>query len=277
MFKSIFLFSFGPQLEYRFNSFIPSALTLYKQAGNAACTTKRSLACASLILSSVLFSAVSVAGEDITAKSTAAKSTPNSDTHYTLPGIPYTASAQHTQTPPIISDDHFDLVAQKGTDLYTTPKGEAKADNVPRLLFKAEGNFILTALVSSEFNADYDGGGLIVYGGKNQWAKLLIERVPGEARVVSSSVVNHKGDGAYHAQTKQAQIYLKLVRHKDSFFFYSSEDGKEWQVLRDFTLENIETAQVGFYSQSPLGKKVTTTFSDVSFKEMTITNYWQGE
>lgn len=226
-------------------------------------------------IKSLVFSAFGLANVSLASLSHA-EETSKTDT-YSLPGIPYAATTLHTPSAPTITENSFSLLAKKGTDLYTTPAGEAKADNVPRLLFQVKGDFILSAKVSSEFNADYDGGGLLVYGGNNQWAKLLIEQVPNNVLVVSSSVVNHKGDGAYHATTQQKDIYLKLVRYKNKYFFYSSQNGQDWQILRDFSLDAIETTQVGFYSQAPLGEKVTTRFSDISFNEVTITKYWQGQ
>lgn len=198
-------------------------------------------------------------------------------TTFTLPGITEPVMATHNTSPPSINNNSFTLTAIKGTDLYTTSSGEKKADNVPRLLFEAKSDFILSAKVTSQFGADYDGGGLLVYAGENQWAKLLIEQVPNKTLLVSSSVTNTKGDGAYHAVINQPYIYLKIVRLTNRYFFYSSLNGKDWQILRDFALGENESTKVGFYNQTPIGEKIETLFSEISFRETTIKNYWQGE
>lgn len=88
---------------------------------------------------------------------------------------------------------------------------------------------------------------------------------------------NTKGDGAYHAVINQPYIYLKIVRLTNRYFFYSSLNGKDWQILRDFALGENKNAKIGFYNQAPIGEKIETLFSEISFRETTIKSYWQGE
>jgi regulation of enolase protein 1 (concanavalin A-like superfamily) len=70
---------------------------------------------------------------------------------------------------------------------------------------------------------------------------------------------------------------LKIARHGNSYVFYSSDDGKDWNFLRHFPLEVNAPVKVGFLAQSPVGDALTVKFSDVNYRGETFKDYWQGE
>lgn len=169
------------------------------------------------------------------------------------------------------------ITAQKGTDLYTDTKGKTHADNTPRVLFEPKGDFIFSAKVSTAFDKAYDGGALVVYVDEHHWGKLLFERFQSGKNGIATNVTTGAGDGAYHTTHAASQQYLKIARRDDFYVFYASEDGKNWNFLRHFSLETDAPIKVGFSAQSPISDSLAVTFSDVKFRAEAFKDYWQGE
>jgi regulation of enolase protein 1 (concanavalin A-like superfamily) len=178
-----------------------------------------------------------------------------------------------------VSGDRLILTAPKGSDLYTSADGGHGTLTAPRVTFPADGDFIFSAKAEAPFAANYDGPGLVLWNGDDYWAKLLFERLDETHSVVSSSFATPISDNSYHTRLSGDvhAIWLKVVRAGRSVFFYTSLDGKDWQILRDFAVDPDRRLQVGFLSQSPLGEQFTATFSDIHFEAKTFKDYWQGE
>jgi len=178
-----------------------------------------------------------------------------------------------------VSADRLILTAPKGSDLYTSAEGGHGALTAPRVTFPVEGDFIFSARAEAPFAADYDGPGLVLWNGDDYWAKLLFERIDENHSVVSSSFATPVSDNSYHTRVPGDvhTVWLKIVRAGRKVLFYTSLDGKNWQILRDFAVDPARPLQVGFLSQSPLGEAFTATFSDIRFEAKTFKDYWQGE
>ena len=178
-----------------------------------------------------------------------------------------------------VNGDRLILIAPKGSDLYTSADGSPPASSAPRVTFPADGDFIFSAKMDAPFAANYDGPGLVLWNGEDYWAKLLFERLDENHSVVSSSFATPISDNSYHTRLPGDvhTIWLKIVRAGRSVYFYTSLDGKDWQILRDFAVDPARPLKVGFLSQSPLGEQFIATFSDVRFEAKTFKDYWQGE
>lgn len=169
------------------------------------------------------------------------------------------------------------LTAKKGTDLYANTDGTEMADKTPRVLFQPAGDFIFSAKASARFNKPFDGAALIVYGDKGNWGKLLFELAKTGKAGVSTTVAKGTGDDAHHGTREGNDVYLKVVRRKDMFVFYSSPDGASWNMVRTFSLPGAGTVKVGFSAQSPMGDEFRAQFSDIKFRNATFKDFWQGE
>ncbi|HTM82038.1 DUF1349 domain-containing protein [Asticcacaulis sp.] len=178
-----------------------------------------------------------------------------------------------------VNGDRLILTAPKGSDLYTSADGSPPVNSAPRITFPADGDFIFSAKMEAPFAANYDGPGLVLWNDEDYWAKLLFERLDENHSVVSSSFATPISDNSYHTRLPGDihTLWLKIVRAGRSVYFYTSLDGKDWQILRDFAVDPTKPLQVGFLSQSPLGEQFTATFSDVRFEAKTFKDYWQGE
>lgn len=176
-----------------------------------------------------------------------------------------------------IADDSLTLVAPKGSDLYA-PADAPPKDTAPRVTFTPQGDFIFSARVARPENGKYEGGALIISASPNRWAKVLFERLNDTTHAVSSSVAAPVSDNSYHIRlpASAAAVWLKIVRIGESVMLYASEDGKQWQILRDFPLDRSAAVDVGFVSQSPNGDHFAARFSDIRYEAKSLKDYWQG-
>lgn len=197
----------------------------------------------------------------------------------TLSAIPYQLSTEGEQSGSIkIESNSVEIIAAKGTDLFTDTTGGKNEEKTPRLLFTPKGDFIFSAKVSANFgNSPYEGGALIVYSESKNWGKLLFEKFKSGKVGIATTVSKNTGDDAYHGTREANTQYLKVVRHDSSYIFYTSEDGKDWNFVRHFELKSVVPVRLGFIAQSPVGDSFSATFSDIKFRAGTITNFWQGK
>lgn len=169
------------------------------------------------------------------------------------------------------------LAAAKGTDLYANTAGTESSDNVPRMLFQPQGDFILSAKLEGRFGHAFDGGALIIYRDKSSWAKLLFEQTRDGKAAVSTTVANKAGDDALHQMIDGSSVHLKIARRDAMYVLYTSTDGASWRVVRAFSLPGAAPVHIGFASQSPMGPGFTARFSHIRFRAGAFKEYWQGE
>jgi len=177
-----------------------------------------------------------------------------------------------------VTGNAISITAGKETDIYGDLDGTYYVNNVPRLLFTPDSNFIFSAKVSLAFNTVYDGGAIILYSDSSTWAKLLFELNDGNIIGVGSSLIKDKlGDDSYHVALKVKQVYLKAVRSGKTYCFYYALDGKKWNLLRTFTYPKPESLKIGFYAQSPKGTSCTVNFSEIKYRPEKFKNFLTGE
>lgn len=191
-----------------------------------------------------------------------------------LPG-PFT---WQNQPPDYRTNSSFSLIipAGKGTDWFVSPMDGSRRDNSPRLLFTPAADFVLSAKVTPQLHAKWDGGGLVLYVNDDLWAKLAVERAGNEQPTIVSVVTRRRSDDNNSIALSGPSIYLKMARAGDAIFFYASEDGAKWFVVRTFSLGEAKDLRAGFTSQSPLGQGCATRFDEIRYTARRI-NLWTGE
>ena len=215
----------------------------------------------------------------ISATCTAAEESKIATGKNVIESIPYELTAEGEQLGSVkINNNAVEIVATKGTDLFTDTTGTKNEEKTPRLVFSPKGDFIFSAKVSAKFgNSPYEGGALIVYSESKSWGKLLFEKFKSGKIGVATTVSKGTGDDAYHGSRDTSFQYLKVVRHDSSYIFYTSQDGAEWNFVRHFELKADNPVRLGFIAQSPVGDSFSATFSEIKFRAGKITNFWQGE
>lgn len=195
----------------------------------------------------------------------------------TLAGIPYALSVARIENGNLkVVNNDLVFTSYKGTDFFNDMISGKNNDNAPRLLFQPEGDFILSAKFSGKFAGNYDGGALFLYNDLMSSAKLTFERSKGK-QSLWSTVTKGPADDVHHRSFTEETMYLKIARKKTMYFFYSSNDGKTWDILRSFVLDKNDNTKVGLLVQSPEAKEFTLRISDIRFKAKAFEDYWQGE
>ena len=68
-------------------------------------------------------------------------------------------------------------------------------------------------------------------------------------------------------------IYLKAAKDHGAIFFYASQDGRKWEIVRKFNLDSSDGLWVGFSAQSPDGEGATARFTNVRYSGGPV-NLW---
>ena len=194
-----------------------------------------------------------------------------------LIGIPGPLEWQNTPLDwKIDGGNRLSITSGKQTDWFIPPTGDAAHNNTPRLLFKPADDFVLSAKLTVGFNAQWDGGVLVIYAGDDVWAKLCfeanVERQPSIVSVVTRTLSDDSTHFAIHGNS----VYLKIAKAGPAIFFYASEDGRRWTIVRAFSLGPTSQLRVGFSSQSPVGDRCTTVFEYILYSAKKV-NLWTGE
>jgi uncharacterized protein len=179
----------------------------------------------------------------------------------------------------IINDNHIKLSAPANTDLFISPDGKYEINKSPRLLFKPDSDFILTAKIMLEFKAKWDAGLLIIYNDNTHYAKFCFESdFKGQPRVVSV-VCNETADDCNSITMNKDEVYYRILgsTKNNTFSFYYSADGKSWFPIRSFKLYKTDNLSIGFSAQSPTGKECSVDFLNIDLQERKPVDWWQGD
>lgn len=167
------------------------------------------------------------------------------------------------------------ITAGKQTDWFVSPMGNGRRDSSPRLLFKPADDFVLSARVTVGFHSQWDGGVLVLYEKHSLWAKLCFERTIEQRTAIVSVVTKDVSDDNNSIEMSGPSVYLKIAKAGPAIFFYASQDGQNWRIVRAFSLGKTSDLRVGFSSQAPVGDACTTVFSDIRYEPKKV-DLWQG-
>lgn len=177
----------------------------------------------------------------------------------------------------VCKDESLSITAGKSTDLFIDPQGGYSANNSPRLMFKCDSIFQLSAKVEVKFQATYDAGALLLYQNEESWAKLCFELSPQNLPTIVTVVNRTVSDDCNSVSIESNSIFLRIAKLKHAFAFHYSIDSKYWHLVRYFKLEQNEDIAVGFSSQSPMGNACNTVFSRINYSLETINDIRDGE
>ena len=178
-----------------------------------------------------------------------------------------------TRNPPVVwkatAPDALTITAGPKTNWFVSPWDSAAADNAPTLLFRPKGDFTLSAKIALKPIARWDSGALALVVDKDNWAKLCFENSVADGKLSVVMVVNRGiSDDSYTAfSSPDNTMYLRISRQGPAYMFFASRDGKDWTMLRDFTMGGDAAAlRTGLLAQSPVGDGITVQFSDIHYE-----------
>jgi uncharacterized protein len=175
------------------------------------------------------------------------------------------------------ADDILSIDAGPKTNLFITHDKTFNVALIPMLYTEPDSDFMLQAKVETNHLKTWDAGVIMVYVNENYWAKLCFEKsVEGPNRIVS--VVNNiVSDDCNSDIIEGSLVFLRVVKLGKSFRFSFSTNGKDWHVVRYFTLNEQYNLKAGLASQSPVGEHCLSEFSDIEFTTTEIREYWDNK
>jgi endoglucanase len=182
-----------------------------------------------------------------------------------LPGLPTHAVWQNETADWTSTDQSLTLTAGKKTDWFAWPGGGYHVDSAPRLLFKADSDFSFSTTVGVSARKTYDAGCVALYGTATHWAKLCLEAQASGGLSVVSVVTRGLSDDVTSFPVAGSSTHLKAAKDHGAIFFYASQDGNTWEIVRKFNLESPDGLWVGLCAQSPDGDGATAHFTNVHY------------
>lgn len=197
---------------------------------------------------------------------------------FSLPSIPAELAFVNVPIHWRVEQDDFVITAGANTDLFFPPEGGSKTDNSPAALFRTQAEaFMLSARVTVTFASTYDAGTLQIRAADDVWGKLCFEYSPQGQPMVVSVVTRGVSDDCNPVLIDGNEVYLRVARLGKAFAFHYSLNGTLWHFVRHFSLDVMDTLQIGFSSQSPTGQGCEARFSAIQFAEKRLGDLRSGE
>jgi uncharacterized protein len=176
-----------------------------------------------------------------------------------------------------IQNDNVVIVAGPKTDMFRDPNVTYNTDNAPKLVFKADENFVLTAAIEHTFANKWDGGAIVVKQDNLNWIKFCFEKDYTGARRVVSVVTKDVSDDCNSVEIDSNKVFYKVAKAGNVFTLYYSVNGVKWFLVRHLQFDSMRKVQVGFLAQSPTGDRCEVKFSNISYEAKKIKDPYAGE
>jgi len=192
-----------------------------------------------------------------------------------IDGIPNTLAWQNTPVAWHVEQGaELTIRSGKETDWFVDPFDGTVHHTAPIFLFSPSDDYVFSAKVKVGFKTKWDAGALMVWADDHHWAKLSFELSPAKEPTMVTVVTRGTSDDCNSIPIPGNTVYLQIAKSGPAFVFYSSTDGKSWQILRVFSLGESAKARIGFESQSPAGDGTEVVFSEIHYSTRKITDIY---
>ena len=149
--------------------------------------------------------------------------------------------------------------------------------NAPFYYTEVEGDFVLQVKVSHAFKDIYDSASVMVMVDMQNWAKACFERTDfGTHAAVSVVTKRGESDDANGCNLEGNTAWLKVCRVNHTFSFHYSTDGKQFYMMRFFSLPVDQKVKVGLLAQAPTGNGGVRVYEDLMLENKTVKNIRYG-
>jgi len=169
------------------------------------------------------------------------------------------------------------IISGKETDWFVDPFDGTIHNTAPMLLFAPANDYVLNAKVKVGFNTKWDAGALMVWADEHHWAKLSFELSPAKQPTLVTVVTRGLSDDCNSVPISGDTVYLQIAKSGPAYVFYFSSDGKNWQIVRVFSLGDGLKPRIGFESQSPAGQGTAVVFSAIHYTAKKIADIYTSE
>ena len=149
--------------------------------------------------------------------------------------------------------------------------------NAPFYYTEVEGDFVLQVNVSHAFKDIYDSASVMVMVDMQNWAKACFEKTDfGTHAAVSVVTKRGESDDANGCNLEGNTAWLKVCRVNHTFSFHYSTDGKQFYMMRFFSLPVDQKVKVGLLAQAPTGNGGVRVYEDLMLENKTVKNIRYG-
>jgi uncharacterized protein len=194
-----------------------------------------------------------------------------------IPSIPWKLYWNNMPEKSMVKGNSLTIVAGEKTDMFRDPNVTYNTDNAPKLLFRPDENFVLTASIEHAFTNKWDGGAIVIKGDSLNWIKFCFEKDYTGARRVVSVVTRDISDDCNSVSINSNRVFYKIAKAGNVITLYYSTDGRGWFLVRHLQFNLEPGFEVGFLSQSPTGKSCTVKFADITYSNRKIKDPYTGE
>lgn len=191
--------------------------------------------------------------------------------------IPYALEWHNQPLSYKIHNDILIIVAGPKTDMFRDPNVTYNTDNAPKLLFKADSNFVFSTSIEHSFSYKWDGGAIVLIQDSLNWVKFCFEKDYTGARRVVSVVTKDISDDCNSVEIKNNKVFYKVAKADNVITLYYSEDNRKWFLVRHLQFNSARNFKVGFLAQSPMGTRCEVKFSDIKYQIKKIKDPYVGE
>jgi uncharacterized protein len=194
-----------------------------------------------------------------------------------IPSISHGLFWENTPERYSIVSNELVIVAGQKTDMFRDPNVTYNTDNAPKLLFKADSNFVLVTAIEHSFTNKWDGGAIVVKQDSLNWIKFCFEKDYTGARRVVSVVTKGVSDDCNSVAIEGNKVFYKVAKAGPVFTLYYSMDGAQWFLVRHLQFGAMKGVYVGFLAQSPTGDRCEVKFSSITYQAKKIKDPYLGE
>lgn len=194
-----------------------------------------------------------------------------------VPGIPRGLSWENKPLGYSVDNGSLTIIAGPKTDMFRDPNVTYNTDNAPKLLFAADGDFVLTTSVEHAFSSKWDGGAVVLVVDSLHWIKFCFEKDYTGAKRVVSVVTNDISDDCNSVAMGSGKVYYKMAKAGNVITLYCSVNGKYWYLVRHLQFETKPGFKLGFLAQSPTGSRCVVKFSEIHYSSKKIKDPYAGE
>lgn len=176
-----------------------------------------------------------------------------------------------------IRNNELTIKAGEKTDMFRDPNVTYNTDNAPKLLFRADEDFILSASVEHAFKNKWDGGAIVIKSDSLNWIKFCFEKDYTGAKRVVSVVTKNISDDCNSVEMNANKVFYKVAKAGNVVTLYYSTNGTKWFLIRHLQFDAKPGFRVGFLAQSPTGDACTAKFADIKYASRKIKDPYTGE
>ncbi len=194
-----------------------------------------------------------------------------------LSAIPHKLYWENKPEKVTVANNELAIVAGAKTDMFRDPNVTYNTDNAPKLLFKADADFVLTASIEHVFKNKWDGGAIVIKSDSLNWIKFCFEKDYTGAKRVVSVVTKNISDDCNSVKIKGNKVFYKVAKADNVITLYYSTNGRKWFLVRHLQFDARAGFEVGFLAQSPTGTECSVKFSNITYQAKKIKDPYVGD